>query len=484
MRQPSSPSPSSAPPPAGLLWPALIGAALAYMGALLVVADRGHGDWRWYLLPLIVAGATLALPFALSLARGQSTALMGYLALLIFFTEATFRTRYWGSDHIDWQVALRLAVWLGAGAIGLLNLKMAHLLRMPTVLVLALVAVMLISTTWSPTPLYSLAAAVTWGCVWLFGLALARRLSETEILTGVVLGLALLVLPSLLIWPFGTGITEVSPGSTGEADRLRGVLDHPIPLGVAGALLAALSLVLMGQERRGRRWRWGLLMAAGAVAVAASQSRIPALAALLAYLVVWARMRGGLGLLIPVAVLGIGGVVAVESSLGWHHLLPEALVRAISRSGNLTEVFSLSGRIHIWDYVLARIDEAPLFGHGFASGGEVMKGFHLWTLNHTHNAYLQALLYLGFFGAVPLALALIAQLWLFLTRPSPLRDVVLVYVLLQGVTEQSMLSNLPSLPVILWSISLGLAGAAYARRVRTPARAAPPAGGVPAGQRG
>ncbi|MCR6631812.1 MAG: O-antigen ligase family protein [Magnetospirillum sp.] len=198
-------------------------------------------------------------------------------------------------------------------------------------------------------------------------------------------------------------------------------------------------------------------------------------ASVLAYLT---YRRGGWLLMVPTLTLTVGGVLFLEAMGGFAAVLPPDLLSLIARSGNSHEILSLSGRLDIWPYAIDRIAESPLIGHGAASGMLLFKGFMRWKITHAHNMYLQVLLYLGLVGFVVLMGLLLSQLRMFLLAPSPVRDILVLYVCLKGLTEQSILSNMPTGTVAVWAVTIGMAAMAWRRATVRPAGR--PAGTAPA----
>ena len=431
-------------------------------------------------VPLGVVAVVWAVPLMLALLRGEKWAFILALALLMLMTDANFRARAWNDKSVDTQVLIKGLIWLGCGMVGLARLA-AHgwmVTRPPVVFALLLVVIMGISALWAPTPLYTVQSAVAYGWMLLFGVAAATVLDERDLLKAVALGAGLIVLPSLAIAPFAMGLTPPSPGSTGEPDRLRGLTDHPIPLAEVAALFTFAVTALALKAHGGRRLALWLLVAVGLVTAALTQSRIPPLAMLASVLGFVAYRKGGWLLMVPTLTVVIGTVLLLEAMGGFAAMLPADLLSLVSRSGHSVEILSLSGRLDIWPYVIDRIAEAPLLGHGAASGMMLFKGFVRWKITHAHNLYLQALLYLGVVGFVLLMGVLVCQFRLFLRRPSPVRDILVLYIMLKGLTEQSILSNMPSGTVAVWMVTVGMAALAWRRR---PASAADTrAGTVPA----
>ena len=453
--------------PDGSPWVAVVAvAAIAFMLALAGPAVVPMAPWWVQILPLLVAAAAAALPVSLALRAGERWAWVLALAVLLFVTDTSFRSRDWADKSWDWQVLLKAAVWLGCGAAGLLRLRTAWrlLAAPPGWLALAYLAVLAVSVLWSPVPAYSAQAAFAYFGLFLFALAAAQVLGEGGLLLAMALGLGAVVLPSLAVAPFAEGLAAVGRNSTGEPDRLRGLTDHPIAMAEVAALFTFACLALRVRARGfGTRLLLALLAMAGLAAAVLTRSRIPVVALLAAAGGVWACRKGGPLLMVPVLIACAGLVLLGESVSGFADLLPRDLLEMVSRSGSADEVLSLSGRLLIWPYALDRIRDAPLIGHGLASGIEVFRGFTPWKIVHAHDAYLQALLYVGLLGALPLAGTLLAQLRAFFRRPQTVRDTILLYTLFCGVTEQAMVANLPSGAVILWLIAVGLAAQDWRR---------------------
>lgn len=446
---------------------AFAGMAAAAFAIAMLIPVLAPGQDSLLGLPLAVVALVWAIPLMLGLLRGEPWAFVIALALLMFMTDASFRSRPWADKSVDAQVLARAVIWVGCGFAGLVRLSRAGWLlqRPPTLFAGAFVALLGVSALWSPLPLYTLQSTVAYLWLFLFGIAAAEVLDERRLLIAVVLGTGLIVLPSLAIAPFAVGLAPPSPGSTGELDRLRGLTDHPIPMAEVAALFTFAAGALMVRARgAGPRLGFFILVLCGVVAALLTQSRIPPLAMVASVLAYGAYRKGGWLLMVPSLILCIGLAFLLESVGGFADMLPHDLLALASRSGESSEILSLSGRLDIWPYVIARIGESPLIGHGHASGMEVFKGFTRWKITHAHNLYLQTLLYVGLAGFVLLMGALLCQMRLFLTRPSPVRDILLLYIILKGITEQSVLSNMPSGTVALWMVTLGLAAAAWRRR--------------------
>ncbi|MDA8231071.1 MAG: O-antigen ligase family protein [Magnetospirillum sp.] len=438
--------------------------ALAAFAAAMAAAALMPDQPLMLALPLVVAVAASLAPVGVALLAGERWAFVVALAVLLFVTDASFRARNWADKSWDWQVLMKGVVWLGCGVAGVM--RMPSVLKLvaepPGWLALTFLLIMAASSLWSPTPNYSFLASASFLMMFPFAFACADMLDDKDLLLAMALGCGAIVLPSLAIAPFAMGVSGTSPGSTGEPDRLRGLTDHPIPLAEISSLFTYACLALRVRSRRGgARFLLLVLGCAGAVTALLTHSRIPVMAMVASVLGFVSYRKGGALLMGPVLLVCAGLVLMMESVAGFANFLPRDLLELVSRSGSSNEILSLSGRLVIWPYAIDRIWDAPFLGHGHASGMEVFKGFAPWKITHAHNAYLQALLYVGLAGTLPLLGTLFAQLRMFMRRPEAPRDILLLYAMLSGITEQSMLSNMPSSSVILWMVAIGLAARAW-----------------------
>lgn len=449
--------------------------SVAAFAVSLLIPTLFPGETGWFGLPLGIAALLWLVPLLLALLKGERWAFVLALAVLIFLSDASFRARHWADKSLDWQVLLKGAAWAGCGLVGLARLSRTGwmLETPPGRCTLLFIGVLLASAAWSPMPLYTMQSAIAWVWLLLFGLAAAEILDERRLLIAIALGCGLIVLPSLAIAPFAMGLTPPSPGSTGTADRLRGLTDHPIPLAETAALFTFAVALLAARARGAARLGFAALAVAGVATALLTQSRLAPLAMLTAICGFYTYRKGGWLLMVPTITLFFVLVLALESLGGFARVLPQGLLELASRSGTSSEILTLSGRLEIWPYVLDRIRDAPLIGHGHASGMVLFKSFTRWRITHAHNLFLQALLYVGVVGFTVLMAALAAQLRVFLRRPQPVRDILLLYTLLKGLTEQSILANMPSGSLALWMVTVGMAALAWRTGATAPTRPEP-----------
>ena len=250
-------------------------------------------------------------------------------------------------------------------------------------------------------------------------------------------------------------------GNLLDGGRIQGIVGNSNLL----AMISLFALIAFGVLFAARaRWRttlalWGVVAlflfvrAGSATAYAAAAGVIVVLAvALLMRRTTRPQQRTRLYILF----LGGGAVVALAV---W--LLEKPLLALLGREADLT------GRSdRIWEKVLDRAADHPLFGNGFSSPWVPFDpAFDKWivdhgiTVFHAHNMWLDVLMQLGVLGVVLIALAYLSLLWrswffaidrprwdLDARRPySPitlLPSLFTVVLLIQGLTE--------STPIMLW----------------------------------
>jgi len=175
----------------------------------------------------------------------------------------------------------------------------------------------------------------------------------------------------------------------------------------------------------------------GTATILAADSKTTFIAIVLAWGIVAAR-NSRFGGAVAFTLLGGLSLVLVLAACD---ALPDitAVFGKLSRTGNESEILTLTGRTDIWHVAWTKIQERPLLGWGF-NGTEALlldsmpKSFAGTAVN-AHNMYLQSLISLGFLGSFPAFAYLLLLFTRFVTRPDPTRDLILLFVLIEGLTE-------------------------------------------------
>jgi exopolysaccharide production protein ExoQ len=172
------------------------------------------------------------------------------------------------------------------------------------------------------------------------------------------------------------------------------------------------------------------------------------------------------------AVAGIGIVLATRSawlvvggSLGATVMvlllqifpgLVGAMGAQFSRSGDPTEVYTLTGRLEIWDFAWQQITKSPILGYGYNSSKAVL-GSHIGFENglmvdSAHNLYLQNLLSVGVLGMIPLIILLVYLIARCIVRPIPFVCYTLVLVLISSISDTDAIGTTPTLMTVVFFV--------------------------------
>jgi O-antigen ligase len=440
----------------------VIAVCLAFLAVLLWASGAGADQVPLYVVPLSFVIVIWLGFYGHAVVSGRRWAWIGFLALYIFLTEVNLRTRPIGAGGLDWQVAMKLAVWFGGTFLAMLRINsVIELLRTPIgAATMIFMGFMMLSSIWAPDPGDSIVSSILLFCTLLFAMAMVTELAVKDILIGLTIGYCLVVLPSLAISPFTASFAPVNADSLGEADRLRGFTNHPVSLAAICAMLMVCCAALMLYFPKRRIVLAGLIVLTLATLML-SQSRMALVAVLASGLIFWLRVRPGASWLIPIGVLAATVVTLTTASVGLENVLPKELVKLVSRSGDVNELLTLTGRSVIWDFTLQQIGDAPILGHGHNSSETIfLERFLFFTVTHAHNLILQSLFSVGIVGTLFLVTILVIQLRTFLISPDLFRDVMLLALLVSGITETAFYTRLPGTLSIIWMFTIAL-GAYY-----------------------
>lgn len=275
---------------------------------------------------------------------------------------------------------------------------LAELLRLP--LLLALLALALLSTLWSVEPGVSLRRAVAFAAFALLGAVMGLRWNGRELVERL-LWLASFLLAASLV--FQLALPRLATMSDGA---WRGAFAHKNVLGqMAGFAVLVLLLGL-----RHRLLARPLLLAALLLAFALLIFSRSATSLVVTLAVAAGFFLLGRGVLDPLAKAAIVAFAAAGLALALLGLVlaPEQAVELLGRD------LTLTGRLPLWELVLSRIADRPWLGFGYHALFTVRPFAEYvlltlgWDAPNAHSGYLEVALGLGWIG-LALALALLAQ---------------------------------------------------------------------------
>ena len=433
-----------------LIFAGMVAAAFAAASALSIVYSD-EAAWVPF-LPLVAIALVFVAWMMKRAIEGSRGAVIGYLVLLVFITDAQFRARGAGEIDTDWQSVLKFALWLGAGIIGYAHMPpMRSLLSRPgSALWLVYIAVAMASSTYAPTPAYSFGCAFSLLCFFAFAFALIKLLSEAQFLWTMMLTLAVFLAVGWIVYfkdpTLGTsefwtynGIELRMCGIAGQANNL-------------GSICAKYlgAIFLLWRSSRCRLVIAVPLAALGIASLMASDARTGMIAVVVAIVV--ATLAQSFRGLIAAALVAVTGLIATIV----FSLRLDALGSHFSRSGDPTEVFTLTGRLEIWDFVEEEILQKPFLGWGYNASKTLLPN-HLTfqdglMVDTAHNMLLQSLLSVGLMGTIPIILVVLYLFFQLLYRPNRFRDMFFVIIFISGISDTSALGTTPSILTLLFLV--------------------------------
>lgn len=418
-------------------------------------------------------------PTALTLSAAVAALL---LASATFFSNAHLRPHLQGEKFsIDLEDLLRLAAFGACGLYGLAHLPRTIPLfsRSAGLWGLAFCVWATVTIPMAGSPTYALASCAALWCTFLFAPAVLLELGSRRVVLTIYATLIFYMLASWLAyfaWP-ELGRSEFFL-STQEVKYRVGGLGGAQQLGLMAAWLIGFSLML--RTEGGARWPAVL----GPIGLAAftlpfTESRTSMLAAMAIVLMfVWRRFSRMAVVLGGCAAVVAGSLTLLMFQSGLLKLDSAGLdssLEKVSRSGKIDEIYNLTGRTEVWDFVVGEIAHSPLIGYGYGCERYVLARYpgsssDNFQPRHAHNLWLNVAVGTGLIGALFYSGMILQQLAGFFRWPSAMPDMALILVLVAGNTEPILFGPLPKTHTVLWMIAL------FWRRIATAITPAPGSG--------
>jgi O-antigen ligase len=417
---------------------------------------------RW---PLLVCFAVLALATffgPLDIAEGTSNDLDARLA----------RTP---------TLLLKLATALAAGSVGVWGIaclpRARHLLMTPPGWALCAIAAVFLLTCLTSVTAASVPIALVFVAYVLFVPTCLTVLGLRGTLLSVLCGVFLFTLGALFLYCFVPryGVFPEDFGDGIIVNRLGGMSqpNHTGRAAMFGLLITAYFFRLPAAPRGICLSLMAIFLTAGLLAM--SRTALLGAVVCLGLLNLDLLMtRAGLAL----ACLGL--LAAMASGLGLaaagrEEAIFNKVLGAVTKTGDVEEVTSMTGRAEIWERAVKLIKGRPLLGYGLGSN-KIMLVDHLQS---THNILLHPTLAAGVAaGGLTLALLLWNLINVFTSSQLIIRALS-AYLLISGLTEDTIYETFPGACTLLWlSCCLWPARFSFAVRQTQPAQGAPRVAGA------
>jgi O-antigen ligase len=400
-----------------------------------------------YVLPLAIAGSAGAAIVIHRAALNHRWALIAVLAFVMIVPSLSFRQREIGDIGLDWQNGIKFITWVVLFLGSAVNWRRyVDLFKEPVLgLLLCFTGIALLSTLYSEVPLYTAICAFGFVTYLLFACHIGATLDSTTILRAFTwcIGIHL-----VLTWTVALVIPDqgwIAPYGENQTYRLQGLSSHPNMLAKEASSFLCVLFVILGRRTSRPAVTWSLIALEG-VTLLATGSRSSLGGVLIAVAAVHlfsSRYR------LPM-LLSSAAILALIVLLAATGILPDLspILDNFSRTGESTEVLTLTGRTDLWALIWDLIQKRPLLGYGFNSTESVLSGIWWGPPSDgygAHNTLLQSLFTLGIVGTIPFMTLQGIMLFRGMTPPRTVSRYIAWYLPIVGITEV----EIASLPVQL-----------------------------------
>ncbi len=367
-------------------------------------------------------------------------------------------------DHIKLAPKLELLLRLGAtgcgGLVGLYGFFFIKRVRtafltFPAAWVLGIWLLYLTSTIFSPFRSVAFPHLVTFTSVVLFAPTAFAVLGTRKTILLIIGSLIFTLLASWFLYlamPEYGVMVEFTDESGAGVERMAG-MSHPNVLAGTSVLCMVMVVYLIAE----RKLSLGItlpVLTLCLVTLAMTGTRVAILAAVASLFTVyrgfWFRKNvfpfTALG--IAIAILGALFVLSEDSG----GMASRSVMRSVTRSGNMDEITSVTGRAEIWEFCIEKIGERPIRGWGPGSAKPLLEKED--TLLHTHNVILHMAIVGGVLGGVFVVLLFLQQAMVSIRGTYPLAALISIVILMNSMTENPIFDYIPGAPTLLWMIAI------------------------------
>ena len=370
-----------------------------------------------------------------------------------------------GEDYVglDWQVAIKLVIAGACWVLGLLGVVFSPTIRhalmaVPGFILVALGVVFIAtsSVAFAEAATVSRVASLIYVGYLMFA---ATALSVLGLRKLTVICLVALLVNLVVNWILylgfpATGVFEEELAGQTFVKRMGG-LGHPNSIARTAVLAGLLCLSMLRSHDLAPRVAFGrtvlfIIITLALMTTIATFSRTAMVAGFVAatfLLLDKFSTRWGMVLALSFVTLIGGGLLAIELLTGGE-VLGDTFVSMATKTGDITELTSATGRTAIWTEAIRLISERPFTGYGLNSAPFLMLDFSL----HPHNLLLHAMMSGGILAGLLVACLLAWNVFFGLTSDEPLVRAISIYVIVSGLFEDTVLDTFASPSTILWLI--------------------------------
>jgi len=316
--------------------------------------------------------------------------------LSLFFVDAVFRVRDYSDKDIDFQIVAKLLVFGVLLVYSLINAQFVFFdkRRLSSQIIMFLLLYFLVTTFWSESSLYGLLSMVSMFSYFLFIGVVIRKFGPGVLFDAFLSSAILFFLLSFAAYFLIPELGKISYWEYGvyvDGGRMSGIAGSANNLGRYACFAFVICFFMYLNGGRSRTIYLVGVLSILALLLSVNRSSMLMLALGVSIL----AFRKSISIYYYCAFLfGVFSLFVL-------FIFPDEILRIFSRSGEMEEIFTFTGRTNIWRVVLEIIAERPFFGHGYGSGVSLLSNYIDeigFSPSHAHNLFLQILLYGGYVG--------------------------------------------------------------------------------------
>ena len=387
------------------------------------------------------------------------SAVIGLTSIVLFAVLFLNQTHIETNDHIKLAGGLELLLRLVAtgaggllGAYGLLFVPKIRLafLSFPGVWVIGILFFVLVGTVFSPYRSYAFPHLLALSAIVLFAPFAFHILGTRRFINIVLATMTLSLVASWFLYLFmpDYGVMIEHTSNTETVQRMGGT-SHPNVLSGIVVLMVVILAYLWFEGKRSWEFCLPLLLLCIATLIFTG-TRVAVVAAIFSILIVYRRFWLRTDILPITAALGVAillGALVVFSSDGTNPIT-SSLVGSTTRSGNVEEITSVTGRSDIWTFVIDSIQKRPLLGYGPGTAKIYLEKKGL--LLHTHNVVLAIAFAGGVFAGAFAFMMFVQQLLVSIGGKYRLAALISFVIILNSLTEVPIFDYIPGTPTVVW----------------------------------
>jgi len=370
-----------------------------------------------------------------------------------------------------WVFGLLFAAWL-------LRRHAGWLLRPPMRYVLIFFAWIFVTALYSPEPFKSLIMAASLLSVFFVFIAYAEARGLPVLFDRLIQIQTVFLALSILLFFAVPSVSRMLAWDGSVGSRMTGLGGHPNQTGVLASFILVALYARCDSGNFSRLFKvFAVLVALAALVL--TQSRTSLIAAGVGCATFFLLKNRWNAALIPILLCLLAAAALVIS-------LDSQILAMFARSGDADELLTGTGRSFIWELSWSLIQRAPVFGYGFNSTYSIfMEEAYLlagdvgiYIFPHSHNLFLQLLLYGGVIALAFFVLLIASILRIAIVARDPRIAAFLAFYLSFSMTESAGVfqyadNMIPILALAVAAAQFAVVPVRQAFRINHPAEALP-----------